>query len=84
MGSAKLGLSISALEAEGKAMLLTQQNVWSKGYKQVIFEGDFQVLVDTIRGKQQDISINNFCKDLNLWASSTSVETLCVFQYILF
>lgn len=55
------------LEAKCKALLVALQTVWFKGYRKIIFEGDCQILVSSVNGVHEELSVLNLCKDINTW-----------------
>ncbi|CAL9217258.1 unnamed protein product [Arabidopsis halleri] len=58
----------SALEAECQSLLLAMQNLWIKGFRRVIFEGDCQVLVNLICGRSQRFGCVNWLEEIKDWA----------------
>lgn len=66
-GSVSLGLAQSSLAAEAKVLIGAMQSVWSAGFRNVIFQGDSEILVKSINGQAQDITIHNFLVDISTW-----------------
>ncbi|ESQ50457.1 hypothetical protein EUTSA_v10002256mg, partial [Eutrema salsugineum] len=66
-GSSNLRTAISALEAEGKALLCAMQSVWAMGFDSIIFQGDNESLAKIIEGQQEDISVLNLVDNIKNW-----------------
>lgn len=53
----------SSLEAELQALLMTVQHSWSKGYRNVIFEGDTSDVPQLTKGCKKNFKLHNWiCK----------------------
>ncbi|KAL9293400.1 putative ribonuclease H domain-containing protein [Arabidopsis thaliana] len=71
-GSSTLEHVNTPLEAETKALLVAMQQTWIRGYRRVHFEGDCEVLINTINGRRSRSDIANLLHDIDFWASKFS------------
>ena len=71
-GSSALGHVNTPLGAETKALLVAMQQAWIRGYTRVHFEGDCEILINTINGKTSRWDIANLLVDIDFWASKFS------------
>ncbi|XP_018465244.1 putative ribonuclease H protein At1g65750 [Raphanus sativus] len=62
-----LGSAQSPLEAESKALLAAIQCAFALGYKNMIFEGDCLVLINSLTTGKGDFSIAMICNDIRHW-----------------
>ncbi|CAH2051452.1 unnamed protein product [Thlaspi arvense] len=63
-GQATTTMVSNALESEAQALIITMQHCWSKGYKQVMFLGDSQVLKNLIDKKELQFGMINWLRDI--------------------
>lgn len=71
-GSLFLDTATSPLEAETKALLAALQQTWIRGFKNVIFEVDSEILIKIMNGSPGISSISNLLADISFWASKFS------------
>ncbi|KAG2303007.1 hypothetical protein Bca52824_031658 [Brassica carinata] len=74
-GSANLGFASSSLVAEAMALLVAMQNVWIGGYRNMIFEGDSEILVKTINAQLIDSTIQNLIEEITSLRNKLSTTT---------
>ncbi|KAG7587712.1 Reverse transcriptase zinc-binding domain [Arabidopsis suecica] len=67
-GSLKLGQAATPLEAETKALLAAMQQSWIRGYKATYFEGDCEILIQTLNNSKRIGTLTNLFKDIHFWA----------------
>lgn len=60
------------LEAEAKALLAAVQQSWLRGYTNVIFEGDCEILINLVNGAMGHLSLTNHLLDIRFWTSKFS------------
>lgn len=77
-GSASVGVVVTPLEAEAKALLIAMQHTWCRDCDSISFEGDSKVLIDILNGSSQDFNIENICYDILHWSNKF---TTCFFQH---
>jgi len=59
----------TTLEAETMALIVAMQQAWVRGYRRVQFEGDCEILINTINGLTTRMDISNLLRDIDFWAS---------------
>lgn len=68
-GSMVLHYAGSPLEAEALALLAALQQVWIRGYTNVVMEGDCEILINLVNGAPGILSVANYLLDIHHWAS---------------
>lgn len=63
------GLVSDNLEAEFQGLICTMQHAWSKGYQDVLFEGDCRELVDMVTGAKRSFGLYNWVREIGVWSS---------------
>lgn len=76
-GSSNLPHVSTPLEAETKALLVAIQQAWLKGYRRIIFEGDCEILINTINGASKQSAITNLLLDIDYWTTKLGSATFC-------
>lgn len=64
-----LNKASTPLVAETKALLAHMQQTWIQGFTSVLFEGDIEVLINTIKGSTTNREIANLLQDIYYWKS---------------
>lgn len=59
----------SAFEAECQSLILAMQQLWVKGYKKVIFEGDCKLLVNVLNGSTTKFDAINWIHEIQVWGN---------------
>ncbi|XP_019089170.1 PREDICTED: uncharacterized protein LOC109127977 [Camelina sativa] len=57
----------SALEAELQSLIAAMQQMWIKGYRRVIFEGDNQKVKDLASGTSRNYRVHNYIREILYW-----------------
>lgn len=57
----------SAFEAECQSLILTMQQLWIRGFRKVILEGDCKLLVNVLNGRGSRFDAINWIHEIQVW-----------------
>ena len=66
-GQAEGRLTTTSLECEIQALVISMQHCWSRGYKNICFEGDNQELDSILNGRSPHFGVFNWLREVLAW-----------------